>query len=208
MPLINCRIQLKLKWTKYCVLCVAGNENNINEDINANNMIFTIKDLKLYIHVVTLSAKDNQKLSKLLSKWFERSVCWNEYKTESDNKNTTYEFTCFLKLNFVGVNRLFILVDSNHDNNTKTFKAKRYYLPKGIIKNYNVISNRKNFYDQAMYSNIKQYEEIRTLTLTTGQGEDCTTGCLLDYDYIKSHYRLIAVDLSRQKELNSDPKAI
>ena len=93
MPLINCRMQLKLKWTKYCVLCVAGNENNINEDINANNMIFTIKDLKLYIHVVTLSAKDNQKLSKLLSKWFERSVCWNEYKTESDNKNTTYEFT-------------------------------------------------------------------------------------------------------------------
>ena len=46
------------------------------------------------------------------------------------------------------------------------------------------------------------------LKITTGQGEDYTTGCLLDYDYIKSHYRLIAVDLGRQKELDANPKAI
>ena len=43
---------------------------------------------------------------------------------------------------------------------------------------------------------------------TTGQGEDYITGHLLDYDYIKNHYRLIAVDLSRQKELNAVTKAI
>ena len=55
-------------------------------------------------------------------------------------------------------------------------------------------------------SDIKQYEEIKNLT--TGQGADYTTGCLLDYDYIKSHQRIIAVDLSRQKELDADPKAI
>ena len=64
----------------------------------------------------------------------------------------------------------------------------------------------KKFYDQAIDSDIKWYKEIRKLT--TGQGEDYTTGCLLDYDYIKNHYRLIAVDLSRQKELDADPKAI
>ena len=56
----------------------------------------------------------------------------------------------------------------------------------------------KNFYDQATDSNIKRYEEIRKLN--TGQGDD-TTGCLLDYDYIKNHYRLTAVDLSKQKKL-------
>ena len=61
-------------------------------------------------------------------------------------------------------------------------------------------------YDQAIASDIKRYEEI--LKLTTGESEDYTTGCLLDYDYIKNHYRLIAVDLSRQKELDADPKAI
>ena len=66
--------------------------------------------------------------------------------------------------------------------------------------------NRKSFYYQAIDSDIKWYKEIRKLT--TGQGEDYTIGCLLDYNYIKNHYRLIAVDLSRQKELDADPKAI
>ena len=66
--------------------------------------------------------------------------------------------------------------------------------------------NRKNFYYQAIGSDIKWYKEIRKLT--TGQGEDYTIGCLLDYNYIKNHYRLIVVDLSRQKELDADPKAI
>ena len=90
-----------------------------------------------------------------------------------------------------------MLVYSNSDNDVKRFKAQRYYLPKGIIKNYNVIINGKNFYDQAIDSDIKREKEIRKLT--TGQGEDYTTGCLLNYEYIKNHYRLITVDLSGQK---------
>ena len=106
----------------------------------------------------------------------------------------------------MGVNKLLVLVGSNKGNNTKRFKTRRYYLPKGIIKNYNVIINWKNFYDQSTDSAKKRYEEIRNLK--TGQGEDYTTGCLLDYESIKNHYRIIAVDLSRQKELDSDPKAI
>ena len=88
----------------------------------------------------------------------------------------------------------------------RRIKAKRYYLPIGIINNYNFIINEKKFYNQPTDSDIKRSEEIRKLT--TGQGEDYNTGCLLDYDYIKNHYRLIAVDLSRQKELDADPKAI
>ena len=55
-------------------------------DTNSNNIIFPIKDTKLYVPVVTLSAKDNQKLSKLLSKRSERSVYCNEYKTKSEIK--------------------------------------------------------------------------------------------------------------------------
>ena len=61
-----------------------------------------------------------------------------------------------------------------------------------------MIIHRKYFYDQAIDSDIKRYEEIRKIT--TGQGGDYTTGCSLDYDYIKSHYRLIAVDLRVDKE--------
>ena len=67
MPLINCKVELKLKWTKCCVLSAAGNDNVNN--IVSNNIIFTIKDTKLYVSVVTLSARDNQKLSKLAKIW-------------------------------------------------------------------------------------------------------------------------------------------
>ena len=74
IPLINCKIELKLKLTKFPVLTTVGNDNN---DANSNNIIFIIKDTKVYVSVVTLSTKDNQKLSQLLSKEFERSVYWN-----------------------------------------------------------------------------------------------------------------------------------
>ena len=68
----------------------AASGDNINAD--SDNIISTIKDSKLYVPAVTVSARDNQKLSKLLSKGFERSVYWNEYKTKSEIKNTTNEY--------------------------------------------------------------------------------------------------------------------
>ena len=126
MPLINCNVELKLKWTKYCVLSAAGNDNvngNGNDDVNGNNIIFTIKDTKLYVPIITLSARDNQKLSKLLSKGFERSAYWNEYKTKSENKTAANEFRYFLELNFVGVNKLFVLVYLNGENDAKRFNS-------------------------------------------------------------------------------------
>ena len=100
MPLINCTEELKLKWSNFFVLSAAGNGNAKGND---DNIIFTIKDTKLYVPVVTLSARDNQKLTKPHSKGFERSVYWNEYKTKSENKNTTSEYRYFLKSNLVGV---------------------------------------------------------------------------------------------------------
>ena len=63
-----------------------------NANVDSNNIIFTIKDTKLYVPVVTLSAKDNKKLPKFLSKVFEKSVYRNEYKTKSENINTTSEY--------------------------------------------------------------------------------------------------------------------
>ena len=92
---------------------------------------------------------------------------------------------------------MFVLVYLNRGNDVKVFKSRRYYLPKGIIKNFNFIANGKGFYDQPIYSDLKQCKEVRTLK--TRQREDCTTGYLLDQNYIKNHYRLIAVDLGRQR---------
>ena len=116
MSLINCKVELKLKWTKYCVLSANSNNNDWDND-NGNNIVFIIKELELYGPVVTLLARDNQKLSKRLSKVIERSVYLGEYETKKDDKNTTKEFRYFLETNFVGVNRLFILVYSYQDDN-------------------------------------------------------------------------------------------
>ena len=143
---------------------------NDNNDSNSNNIIF-------------------------IKKVLERLLYWNEYKKKSDNKSTTNEYRYFLESNFAGVNRLFVLVYSNQVDNVKRHKARTYYLPKDVLKKYNVIINEKNFYDQPIDSDIYRYEEIRKLT--TGNVEDYTTGCLLDYEYIKNNYRLIAIDLSR-----------
>ena len=63
--LINSKVKLKLKWIKDCVLSVLGNEND-DANLDSNNIIFTIKDTKLFVRVVTLSEKDNQNLSKRL----------------------------------------------------------------------------------------------------------------------------------------------
>ena len=99
MPLISCKVELKLKWTEHSVLASAGSENvNANSDI-----ISTIKDTKLYVPVVTLSAKNNQKLYKHCSKGFKRSLHWSEYKTKSETKNLTNEYKYFLEPSFVGV---------------------------------------------------------------------------------------------------------
>ena len=68
IPLINSKVELKLKWAKYCVLVTASVDNI---DANCNNIIFTIKDTNLYAPVVTISGKDNEKLSKHLNKSFE-----------------------------------------------------------------------------------------------------------------------------------------
>ena len=69
MSIINCRVELKLKWTKHCALAATGIDNTND---NPKNTIFTFKDTKFYDPLVTLSAIDNQKLSTLLSKGFER----------------------------------------------------------------------------------------------------------------------------------------
>ena len=64
----------------------------------------------------------------------------------------------------------------------------------------------KNFFDQPVKNDKVTYENIRKITI--GQGDDYTTGCLLDYIYFKNYYKMIAVDLSKQQVLDADPKAI
>ena len=63
------------------------------------------------------------------------------------------------------------------------------------IKDCNVMIDGKNFFDQPVKNDKVTYEKI--WRIATGQGEDYTTGCLLDYTYFKKSYKMIAVDLSK-----------
>ena len=89
MPLINFKVELKVEWAKYCALPAVGADN---ANANPDYIIFSIKDPKLYLSLVTLSAWNNQNLSKLPSKGFDRSFYWNKYKAKSENKNRTNKY--------------------------------------------------------------------------------------------------------------------
>ena len=118
-------------------LFVLPANGNDNDNANSNNITYTIKDSKLYVPVFTLSVKGNQKLSKLLRKGFERLVYEyeNACKTKSERKDTTKEYRYFLGSNFLGVNRLLVLIHSNVVDNEEKYKDRRYYFSKGIIHN-------------------------------------------------------------------------
>ena len=131
MPWISCKVELKLKWTKYCVFSAAGNDN-----INDPNRHKTICSCRHFIN------KRQPKLSKLSSKGFEdQFVAMSIQKKKRGNEITTNEYRYFLESNFVGVNNFFVLVYSYQDQNCKRFVTLKYYLPKGIIDHYNVIIN-------------------------------------------------------------------
>ena len=104
---------------------------------------------------------------------------------------------------------MFVLAYNATSNNNGEAGIKNnitYFFPKEKIENYNALIDGRNFYDQPINDLIKHYDQVRKIS--TGQGDDYTAGCLLDYGYWRGNYRLIAVDLSKQKALDADPRAI
>ena len=198
MPLINCKIKLNLTWKKECVLST-----------DVGNAVFIINDTKFYVPVLTLSKEDKDFIEQQ-NKGFQRSIYWNEYKTKELTENADANVFKYINLDpsFQGVNRLFVMAYNNAENANQPTRngQQKYNVPRIDFKKYNVIIDGRNFYDNPIESNIKKYRELKNVRI--GKGEDYTTGSLLDYNYFNKHYKLIAVDLSKQKELDSDPRAI
>ena len=92
------------------------------------------------------------------------------------------------------------------DGQPTTNGLQKYYLPRIDLEKYNVIIDGRNFYDNPIESDIEKYRELKKVMI--GKREDYPTGSLLDYNYFKEHYKLVAVNLSKQKELDPDPRAI
>ena len=92
---------------------------------------------------------------------------------------------------------MFVLAYDNTASNGQVSvdSFKKYFLQRVKIENYRVKIDGRNFYDQSINDSIKQYDEVRKIS--TGQGDDYTTGCLLDFAYFENNYRVIVVDLSK-----------
>ena len=184
---------------------------------------FMITNTKLYVPVVTLSTIDNNNLTRQLNDGFKRTIYWNQYVSkpfteQAANKTGIIRFA--LDAAFQGVNRLFVLAfevtraDEAADapvprnlvaNRVVRDSCRKYFVPRVDITSYNVLIDGRNFYDQPINDSIRKYG-IRKIA--TGKGDNYATGCLLDYDYFKKNYQLIAVDLSKQRELDADARAI
>ena len=112
-----------------------------------------------------------------------------------------------LDWSYHGVKRKFALpYDNITGNDQVSVNSFKNLQPRVKIENYNIELDGRNFYDQPINDSIKQYDKIRKTS--TGQGDDYTTGCLLDFAYFEKNYRLIAPDLSKQKALDPDSRAI
>ena len=168
MPLINCEVELDLTWSSTCV---------ITNSTGAGR--FAITDTKLYIPVVTLSTQENTKLLQKLKSGFKRVISWNKYLSKPELSRQNPNLNHLFEPSFQGVNRFFVL--AFEDDAQKTSHS-GYYFPNVEVKDYNIAINGENLFDQPIKNNKVTYENIRKTA--TGQGDDYTTSCLLDYSYI------------------------
>ena len=188
MPLINCQINLILTWSSTCVITNSNGAGTFAINV---------------VTVVTLSTQENTKLLQQLKSGFKRVINWNKYLSKPELLAQNPNLNHLVEPSFQGVNRLFVLAFENDEDRTS---HNYYYLPNVELKDYNSMINGENVFDQPIKNNKVTYENIRKLT--TGQGGNYTTGCLLDYSYFVDTYKMIAVDLSKQQALDADPRAI
>ena len=182
MPLINCEVNLILTWSSTCVIT---NSNGAGA--------FAITDTKFYVPVVTLSTQGNATFLQQLKSGFKRVINSNKYLSKPELLAQNPNLNHLIEPSFQGVNRLFVLAFENDNHRTI---HDRYYLPNVEIKDYNIMINDENVFDQPIKNNKVTYENIRKIA--TGQRDDHATGCLLDYTHFANTYKMIALDLSKQ----------
>ena len=172
MPLINCEVELILNWSANCVIIYTNDNNQVPT--------FKITETNIYVPVVTLSTQDNEKLLPQLKSGFKRKISWNKYLAKPELLAQNANLNYLIEPSFQDVNRLFVLAFENVEQRTSN---KRYYIPNIEIKDYNIMIDGKNCFDQPVKNDKVTYENIRKITI--GQGDDYTTSCLLDYTYFK-----------------------
>ena len=199
MPLISCEVSLELKWNKNCVITSQQIGVNLDGGYTATptNATLAINDYKLYIPVVTLSKDDEIKLLTNLKSGFTREIERNKYRSQITTEAINHNFNILVDPAFTNVNRLFVLAYQNADDRQSFSK---FYLPRVMVKDFNVIIDKLAFSDLPIKTEEEAYEKI----IDISRNNEYTTGNLLDYDYFKKYYKLIAIDLSKQQVLQEN----
>ena len=181
IPLINCKISLTLSCSESCVInslekrlvrVAQGGNPAVYGDF-PESAAFKIKDCKLYVPVVTLSAKNDNKLLEELKKGFKRTIKWNKYRSEMSNQTKNNNLNYLIDPTFPNVNRLFVLTFENEDDRISFSK---YYIPKVEIRDFNMLSDGKPFFEIPVKNKEEAYEAI----IEMSKNNDYTKGNLLD----------------------------
>ena len=205
IPLISCELSLELKWNKNCVITsleqrqVDAGPPVVNG--NTTGATLAINNCKLYVPVVTLSKDDEIKLLTNLKSRFKREIIWNKYRSQMATEAVNNNLNILIDPAFTNVNRLFVLAYRTADDRQS---YSQFYLPRVMVKDYNVIIDKLAFFDLPIKTEEEAYEKI----IDISRNNEYTTGNLLDYDYFKKHYKLIAIDLSKQQALQENEDLI
>ena len=203
IPLISCEVYLELKWNKNCVITSIQREINLDGGNTEalTGASFAIGDCKLYVPVVTLSKDDEIKLLTNLKSGFKREIKWNKYRSQMTTEAINNNLNILVDPTFTNVNRLLVLAYQTADDRQS---YSQFYLPKVMVKDYNVIINKLAFFDLP----IKTEEEVYEKIINISRNNEYTAGNLLDYDYFKKYYKLIPIDLSKQQVLQENEDLI
>ena len=203
IPLISCEVSLELKWNKNCVI-TSLEQREIgggNRDNTPTAATLAINNCKLYVPAVTLSKDDDFKLLTNLKSGFNREIIWNKYRSQMTTEAINNNLNILIDPPFTNVNKLFVLAYRTADDR-QSFS--QFYLPKVMVKDYNVIIDKLAFFDLPIKTEEEAYEKI----IDISRNNEYTTGNLLYYDYFKKHYKLIAIDLSKQQVLQENEDLI
>ena len=203
IPLISCEVSLELKWDKNCVI-TSLEQRDIgggNRDNGPTGATLAINNCKLYVPAVTLSKDDDFKLLTNLKSGFKREIMWNKYRSQMTTEAVNNNLNILIDPTFTNVNRLFVLAYRTADDRQSLSQS---YLPRVMVKDYNVIIDKLAFFDLPIKTEEEAYEKI----IDISRNNEYTTGNLLDYNYFKKHYKLIARDLSKQQVLQENEDLI
>ena len=203
IPLICCEVSLELEWDKNCVI-TSLDQRDIgggNGDNAPTGATLAINDCKLYVPAVTLSKDGETKLLTNLKSGFKREIIWNKYRSQMTTEAVNNNLNILIDPTFTNVNRLFVLAYQNADDR-QSFS--QFYLPNVMVKDYNVIIDKLAFFVLPIKTKEEAYEKI----IDISRKNEYTTGNLLDYDYFKKYYKLIAIDLSKQQVLQENEDLI